>query len=302
MFSFFNNNIFNMQGLAAFGMGFNAGSSFLQANPNAINPSIWGGEMIPQQVGMPSVFNTSMPPSADPLMGLPDMDLLNAQGSFSLPFNPADFAPTQLLPPYMQPTGVQGMPNVGQVNNSIYNNPNPVDVSGPSPSKAVNFARQFIGQKNDGGKFSQGQTILKTQKGEEPFPWCATFLGYIHEKSTTNIPQDFIYRSPGHHKAHIKEYKLWGQKNNRYKTIEDARKDNFAGVKPGDILVWDRDFYDEKTKSVKHRGHVGIIESIDVANKKINTIQGNSTGYAVAREAVPFDRATLDGIVSTPAE
>ena len=101
--------------------------------------------------------------------------------------------------------------------------------------------------------------------------WCALFISSINRdlgiegwSHFCDVPQ-FVKKA--------KSENRWHKMSSWPKPTKKAIKAQLSGMKPGDYIVFNGD-----KPNGKRRGHIGIIEFVDVKNGTITTIEGNAKG------------------------
>ena len=130
----------------------------------------------------------------------------------------------------------------------------------PAGQAILNAIRPEVGQaeqppgSNDSPRIAQ---YRQATAGSGVGPWCAYFVSWAARQAGVPIGDS------GQGFGRVDDVYAWAQRSGR-------AIPNGSGVKPqpGDLIVWDE--------------HIGLVESVD-ADGTVHTIEGNTTGNAVAR-------------------
>lgn len=154
-------------------------------------------------------------------------------------------------------------------------------------SEIISTALKYLGEEeilgNLGFKDSEFEVKMKSCGWKEKDAWCAYFAELIWKEAYQHWDATLFTRLD----------KLFtGSAVNTFKNFQKT-KDFIATTKPvvGSLAVWQK-YTDGKAHWT---GHIGIVESFDIKNRELTTIDGNTNdkgsreGYIVARQLRPLD-------------
>lgn len=93
------------------------------------------------------------------------------------------------------------------------------------------------------------------------FAWCATFVSWCANKA--GIPTSVIT-----HSASVDSFITQARKQNA-----DHKPSSGYKPKPGDLVIWKQSLYSNS----RFESHIGIVKSYNAKNKKLVTLEGNSS-------------------------
>jgi peptidoglycan hydrolase-like protein with peptidoglycan-binding domain len=133
---------------------------------------------------------------------------------------------------------------------------------GSGPQAALAWARTQIGQKEHPANSNTSPVIAVWQKacGMGPGPWCGAFAIAVALRGGAHITADTKYTPSirGHAQAQTGGYRGW------------LTSSAFESARPGDHVVFD---WNPGTGA----DHVGTLVSIDLVNKTVTCIEGNTS-------------------------